>query len=285
MKKSRQIDEATERRLVYVKRLYMHAREHIELQTEFDNMIAIHNLDNSIELLLKCVATYLDVPLSRTTTFYELFNEVNRICKLPKKTEMYHLHELRSNIQHWGISPLSSDVVTSFVVYVYDFIENVIKRVFNVNYEEIFMASLIEDETLREILSTAEKAYEEGDYEKCMRYADATFNKILREKLNLNLMFPNTEDTILSEIINVIEGIIPVLMLGVNFAEYIKYKKNFTYSYWDEKEKTITYSQNVLELIGYDPEYINKQKKNQFSKQNAFFSVNFVINCALGLHL
>jgi len=52
-----EIDNATKRRLIYVKKLFLHGHERIPYQTEFDRMIAIHHFDNAVELLLKCVAT------------------------------------------------------------------------------------------------------------------------------------------------------------------------------------------------------------------------------------
>jgi hypothetical protein len=84
----------------------MHGHEHIPYGTELDRMIAIHHFDNAVELLLKCVATEHNIAFkSLHVTFPDLWNQVNQRYELPKKTEMFQLHDFRSDVQHWGISP------------------------------------------------------------------------------------------------------------------------------------------------------------------------------------
>ena len=168
------IDSVTKKRLVYVKKLYLHGREHVPKQTEFDRMIALHHFDNAIELLLKCVATKLNIAFkTRFVNFPDLWDNVNQKVQLSKKTEIFQLHDLRSDVQHWGVAPFSSEVVDRFDVYVLDFIKEVLTKVFGLNFEELFMSSLVEDALLRKLLSIAESALEQKDYVKCMRYADA----------------------------------------------------------------------------------------------------------------
>ena len=122
-------DKVTHKRLIYVKRLHIHAQEHVSHGTEFDKMIAIHHFDNAIELLLKCVAAKYEISLGDPfrLTFHKLWREVSKEYKqrlrseLPKKTEILQLHRIRSDVQHWGVSPFSLEAVKDFDEHTHDF--------------------------------------------------------------------------------------------------------------------------------------------------------------------
>ncbi|MBF8303207.1 MAG: hypothetical protein HW396_1488 [Candidatus Dadabacteria bacterium] len=45
------------RRLVLAKKLYLHGCGHASAKDEVSRMLAIHNFDNAVEIVLKCVAT------------------------------------------------------------------------------------------------------------------------------------------------------------------------------------------------------------------------------------
>ena len=275
-----EIDDATKRRLIYIKKLYLHGHEHIPYQTEFDRMIAIHHLDNAIELLLKCVATKLGISFrSQYVRFPELWNAINERTPLTKKTEIFKLHNFRSNVQHWGISPFSTEVVNRFDVYVSDFIREVMKQVFKTDFEELFMSSLVEDETLRKILTTAEKAFERGNYKKCIRFADAAFNRALQQQREESRFFVYS----VKEEIREIADIAYTLALGVNYIDYKKYKKFSPRAEWHEREQNVRYPVPFWET--YDSEKAKELKEKMYSRENALFNLNFVLECILKWHL
>lgn len=266
------LDEATKRRLVYVKKLYMHGHEHIPYGTEFDRMIAIHHFDNAVELLLRCVATNYNISFrSLHVAFPNLWKSVDEKCSLPKKTEMFQLHDFRSNVQHWGISPFSSEVVNRFDVYVSDFIREVLEQVFRLDFEELFMSSLVEDKTLRKILTTAEKAFEEEDYVKAIRWADAAFNRAQSLQSEEFGGFRSVQRGPLEEI----EDKVSVLALGIDYRDYKKYKKCAPLAIWDESKEDVWYSEPFFKTA--DAEGF----KEIFSRENALFSLNFVLDCIL----
>lgn len=275
------IDDATKRRLIYVKKLYLHGHEHISYQTEFDRMIAIHHLDNAVELLLRCVATKYGISFKKPlfVSFPKLWDAINQRFLLPKKTEIFQLHNLRSNIQHWGISPFSSEIVKRFDVYVSDFIREVLEQIFRLDFEELFMSSLIRDKTLRKILTIAEKAFEKRNYKKCMLYADAAFNQALRQqKEKFGFFIPYGKEEVLEEIANTIS----ILTLGIDYRDYKKFAQFAPHALWDENEEVVMYPHPLSE-IGH--ERIEELEKKQFSRENSFFSLNFVLNCILCWHL
>ena len=192
-------DEVTRKRLVYVKRLYTHGHEHMPYDTEFDRMIAIHHFDNAIELLLRCVATQYGITFKNLlfVTFPELWNKVNekyvqeQTSELPKKTEMFHLHDIRSDVQHWGISPFSSEIVDRFDIYTLDFVQEILVSVFGLNYNELFMSSLVNDEEIRENLTDAEKALADEDWKDSIQKVSIAFALAkMKEENKLNLYDP-----------------------------------------------------------------------------------------------
>jgi hypothetical protein len=269
-------DDETKRRLVYVKKLYLHGHEHIPYQTEFDRMIAIHHFDNAIELLLKCVATKLGIDFKNPlfVSFPNLWDAISKKTPLPKKTEIFQLHDFRSNVQHWGISPFSSEVVNRFDVYVADFIREVTEQVFGLNFDQLFMSSLVEDETLRKILTIAEESFEKKNYAKCMRFADAAFNEALwRKQEELGFFLPSPKREFLEEVIDKIS----ILALGVDYLNYKKYMKYASGALWDDKEKNIRYARPLFE----DEEL----EKKLYSRENALFAFNFALDCILRWHL
>ena len=278
-----EIDNATKKRLMYVKKLYLHGHEHIPYETDFDRMIAIHHLDNAVELLLRCVVTKLGISFKRPlyVSFPELWDEINKRVPLPKKAVMLQLHNFRSNVQHWGISPFSTKAVNRYDIYVSDFIHEVMKEIFGIDFEELFMSSLVKEETLRKILTIAEKAFEKKNYEKCMRHADAAFDIALRrqeEKFGLRSSSDLPEVDI-EELVDAVS----VLMLGLDYMKFEKYSMFSTGTFWDSNEQNIKYSE-TLATYGLREE-VEESEEKFFTRENSFFSLNFVLDCILHWHM
>lgn len=275
------IDDVTKRRLIYVKKLYLHGHEHIPYQTEFDRMIAIHHFDNAVELLLKCAVSRLGVAPKRPLhlSFPNLWNLVDEKVPLPKKTEMFQLHKFRSDVQHWGVSPFSTEVVNRFDVYVSDFLREVMKDVFGLDFEELFISSLVEDKTFRKILTIAEKAFEKGDYEKSMRFADAAFNRALgqqRETFGLPTVSLDEDEKFEFLIDRVF-----ILQLGIDYLRYANYTRLRTY--WDEEEENIYYARPLWKEFGGKED--KKRKDKRFTREKALLNLNFVLDCILRWHM
>jgi len=269
------------RRLVYVKKLYMHAHEHIPNQTEFDRMIALHHFDNAVELLLKCVATEYDIDLKQplNINFPVLWNAVNQKTSLPKRTEMFQLHDLRNDVQHWGVSSFSLDVINRFDIYVLDFIKDVFIQVFGLNFEELYMSCLVEDKTLAELLSTAEAAFEKQDYVTCMRYADAALSEALsRKKEEFRLWNVPTQIGFETGLADIVE----IMILGIDYLKFRRHQQFGTGAFWDAQEKRVRYSLTIGEVSKGKE---SKPDPKLFSRENAFFDLNFALECILHWHL
>lgn len=260
----KEIDKVTRKRLIYVKRLHMHAQEHISKGTDFDKMVAVHHLDNALELLLKCVAASYDISFkSAFVTFPTLWNRVNERyeeeqgSKLQKKTEMFHLHRIRSDVQHWGVSPFSLDAVKDFDEYMHSFIQTILNSVFGVKYNELFMSSLVNDITIRGLLTDAERYFADENWKDTVIKASVAFAFAKRKALrNRNL----------STVPRIGEGGVDVdtLALGLDIEEY---KRFF--------EKTPT-----VWLTGEEP-ITRERRELNYTRENALFCFNFALDSIL----
>jgi hypothetical protein len=273
-------NDILKKRLVYVKKLYMHGHEHIPNQTEFDRMIALHHFDNAIELVLKCVAAKFDIKYkSNSVSFPDLWNVVNEKILLPKKTEIFQLHDLRSDVQHWGVSPFSSEVVDRFDVYVHDFMKEVLNSAFGISFEELFMSSLIRNKMLRELLSASETAFEKKDYLECMKYADAALGEAFSLKRQEFRLRADLDD---SDLITRLADVVSIIALGIDYIEYEKYRDISTGAYYVESCKEVILPGKPLrEMFGGDEPIANPKVHN---RKNAFFSLNFTLNCLFKWH-
>ncbi|MCK4735122.1 MAG: hypothetical protein KAT65_21900, partial [Methanophagales archaeon] len=168
------------KQLLLVKTLYEHAKMHAYNNTGIDRIITIHNLDNSIEWLLKSVALKFEIKLQKNNRYkslYDLWDEINE--KLPLHDEIFGLHDLRNKVQHHANIPSSEDV-QRYLSSSEEFILKILKSVFDIDYDALCLSSLIENTTLRAVISKAEKAFENGEYEEsicaCMNaFTDATW--------------------------------------------------------------------------------------------------------------
>ena len=69
--------------LLRARLMLSHAMEHASQKTEFDNMIAILGLDNTIESILRCVATHLDLE-TRTGKSFDIIDLASLAAEINK---------------------------------------------------------------------------------------------------------------------------------------------------------------------------------------------------------
>ena len=264
-----EIDKVTRKRLIYVKRLYMHGHEHIPYGTEFDRMIAIHHFDNAIELLLKCVATSYDISFrSAFATFPTLWNKVNEKyeeeqgSELPKKTEMFQLHRIRSDVQHWGISPISLEVMNDFDAYSLDFIQKILDSVFGLEYKELFISSLVNDTRIRALLTDAEKYFADEKWKEAIEKVSHAFAHAKAKALKRRRL-PTVPRIIMG--LEDVDERMSILALGLDIEKYRKIMENTPAVMFPLREEP------VIQWIG----------KLSFTRENTLFCFNFALDSIL----
>jgi hypothetical protein len=157
------------RRLLLAKTLYLHGCTHASRKDNVSRMLAIHHFDNTVEMVLKCVATKKGIrPERKHFYFGELLGKIDG---LPLEEQMKGLHEVRNIVQHQGDIP-SLESVIKYKSYVEDFFKKVCREIFNVAYEELFLSTLIEDENLRKQAMKAEEAFGKEEFKLCIELCD-----------------------------------------------------------------------------------------------------------------
>lgn len=180
-KKSENLDI---RRLMLAKKLYLHGCSHSSNKDEISRMLAIHNFDNAIEMILKCIATKYNIvsPSKREFKFKDLWDEIQKKdINLPLKDQMFDLHYLRNTVQHQGDIP-SFEAIVKYKGYVEDFFREIVKKEFSISYDKLYFSVLIENEKLREKVQNAEKAFEEEKYKECIGLCDDAFIAVTFEE-------------------------------------------------------------------------------------------------------
>lgn len=175
-------------RLILIKFLFEHGKQHASSNFSMDRMIAIHNFDNAIEWLLKSLALKLEISIflskeKRYLSFYELCKEIeDKIDKtLPFKDEILGLHDLRNKIQHYANVPSSEDI-KRYNFFTEKFIKNVLEDYFKINYDELSFVSLIDNKQIREGFLKAEELAKRKKYKKCIAYCWKVFSFVTWEE-------------------------------------------------------------------------------------------------------
>lgn len=164
--------------LIKAKYFLNHAIGHSEKNNDFDLMISLHSLDNSIEYLLRIIIRHLDIEekTGRTINTAELaalFGEVDKFLKektikdnvpvrLSFELEIKKIRELRNNVQHGIILPITE--IQTFLDYGIRFYDRTLKKIFGINYGEVNYSTLITDAHIKQLLLDAENKIGEGKY-------------------------------------------------------------------------------------------------------------------------
>jgi len=165
------------RKLVLAKKLFLHGCDHSFQKDAISRMIAIHNFDNAIEMVLDCVVTKFNLVLNGKSDkkskkywgFHDYLNAIkssNKV-KLPLENQIKELRDIRNGVQHRGDIP-DIAMVIKYKGYTEDFLKEIIMDAFSIPYEELSLSTLIENRKLKEKVLKAEKAFEKKEYKDCI---------------------------------------------------------------------------------------------------------------------
>jgi hypothetical protein len=159
--------------LIRAKAFQDHAISHANSQTSMDKMIAIHNLDNSVEYILRIVIKHLDIEektntsldtaeLSSLAGVTNKFLRENYSTELPYLTEIKLLRQVRNLVQHAMVDPVAE--LPRHITISQRFFGKILDKIFGLTIDEIRISSLIENELLKKQLINAEKHIDEKKY-------------------------------------------------------------------------------------------------------------------------
>jgi len=239
------------RRLSFIKYFYQFAREQSKLPSP-QNYISILMFHDSVELFIYLSAQFRDINIKTKTNFMEYWQKfVDDGFELSHKADMNKLNEARKNFKHSGNFP-NKDDIEFFRVITKSFFEENCPLIFGLEFSEISLLDLIQDDGVKEILRNAQNESDGGEYKKSLELIALAFKTLLKnyeenKKIsykslfdigeNLRFLSPfslfyGNNDPVkysdyirqITETINDIQEILKILVLNLDSKKYIKFR-------------------------------------------------------------
>lgn len=282
------------KRLALIKYLYKIGIEQSK-QSETIASFSILSLHDSIEMYLKLLAEHLNIK-SDNFNFLDYWKS---IPSLTLKESMRNLNARRVNIKHKGLLPSKADIEISRVNSI-DFFEQNTLTQFGVDFNEISLFSLIQNEIVQKHLEDAQKALDENKIEYCIETVAIAFDDLIssyedsKSSYYGNSPFYFGKDlTFLSsfnmgigrdwndkvgrklgefvdKVKDSLEGIqkaVKIMSFGIDYKKFVKFKLLTPIIY-----RTMGGKQ-VGEIWG----------KKKWTKENCQYCIDFVLDCSLKL--
>ena len=159
--------------LIRANQFLEHAKNHAQSGSDFDIMIAIHNLDNAIEYMLRILIRHLDIEeitgkTISTCELAQLIGEVQKFLKdkeypgLSHVKELKMIRELRNMVQHAMINPAGD--IKVYLNYGENFFEKSLMKYFAIRKAELRLSTLIKSKVLQERIKNAEEKMDENNF-------------------------------------------------------------------------------------------------------------------------
>lgn len=261
-----------------------HAQEHASQDSEFDNMIAILGLDNTIEYILRCIASHLDLE-SITGKSFDIFDlsslasSINSTLKeiaqsqLPYLGDIKLLRQTRNLVQHGVVAPRAD--LERFSKVTSRFFDKVLISIFGFRLEELKTSVAIKNNLVKNFIVEAENKIEEKQWLESIVASRNAFDNMYFERakqldvsisLYPALVYEREKSDISIYAFETIKKELELTYLGINNAEYRRFK-------------------NYIDHIpsGYRPEdsYGNIVMQRPWTRDDALFCYNFVANTIL----
>lgn len=279
------VDSITMKRLVIIKQIFSQGKEQRQKHTQTGNMLACHHYDMSIEMLLRMICTDLNIKLKlKEDGFWRIWELVNTEVQKKFKADLPLMHEIealrnaRNSIQHAGTVPSDLDL-ERFEGYTRTFLEDTIKKVFVIDFEEIRLSELIKEATIKGYLKSTENLINQSDFMSAIEKLSIAFEigkgKALKNIYESDwilqpLAFEELEDALgfsavrdLKGAFTKIEEMLSMLALKLDYRDYLNFKKKSFDVLWVVEES--------------EPSVVIPDDKGR-TKEDADFCYNFVLN-------
>lgn len=264
------LDRITHKKLVLVKQIYQRAVVDAAGSLSTTNRIlTVIEFDLAIETVLKTIIGALESTKPPERHFPELIKQANSLLKqanlgtVPDEVHIRHIHDIRNNAQHQAIYPNETDV-SDCRTYTRDFLNTVVKQVWDIPFENISLADLIEDAEVKQMMLDAYAKYDQQAYSEAVDLASEAFDKTLEyvsgsvighfpahihgivvsdalsEGKGEKLMHDSRESRHEVELLNAIKRMrqtILYLALEMNFSESVRYWQIVGYTNFTLDEK------------------------------------------------
>lgn len=166
-------DEEIMRMLIRANQFLNHAKEHSLSNTEFDVMIAIHNLDNALEYILRILIKHFDIEsvagksvetpeIDQLIGIISKFFADNGFPALPCVSDVKLIRKQRNLVQHAITNPAPEMKI--YIANGEKFFSRVLDRYFGIDITDLHFSTLIEDPFVKNLIANAEQKIVEENF-------------------------------------------------------------------------------------------------------------------------
>ncbi len=243
------VEQITKRKLIMVKQIFNEALFHSERKSNSaSRILTIIGFDLAVETILKTVYSTLEEKNKPKENFLALVEQVEKILNqegigsIPKRREIFYVHEIRNIAQHKARYPTSNEIDEARI-YIRDFLKDIISQVWNISFFELSFIDFIRNDEIRRLLTDSEQELRNNKYIECVKksaYAlELTLSKIREDIVGNSLdftrgifMFDNnnepsnwlTNQTALHAFRRMQNSLL-FSSLGLNYLDYRNFKK------------------------------------------------------------
>ena len=277
-------DKSSLKLLLRARSILSHAHEHSSQDSDFDNMVAILGLDNTVEYILRIVASHLDLE-SVTGKSFDIFelsslaSSINKALKerfditLPYLGEIKLLRQTRNLVQHGAVAPHAD--LERFSTIVDRFFGKVLTNIFGIPTAELKISDVIKNETVQDFLKESEEKLKEKKWLESIVATRNAFENAIFEKTKFfrgsiaiipAIIQSRKKNDISNYTWDAVKSEIELSHLGINTAEYRHFENYMNH---------IPKEHNAEDVWG------NAIMQRPWQKEDATFCYNFAANTIL----
>lgn len=291
------------KRLVIIKRIYIHATD-LSYKLEPLSYASILLYHDAVELFIHFACEHLNINKSHNelSEYWEDFSREGK--PLTQKEAMKRFFKARTNLKHFSILPHKTDLdgyrssVTNF------FLDNT-QQLFGIEFSNISMASLIDDDLPRKYILEAEESFKNGDYDKALENTSIAliilldkYNELRKERYGWYFVFPQKLSLInpqftggeVEKIITEYPHLYDFIQQTYSFAISVQQAINFMnmasvpQSLGIDNRSYYRFIHLVPPVTKLDENYVRTLpyiSSNLLAPSDVQFCIDFVIECAL----
>lgn len=146
--------------------LFNNAMEHAHAHNEFAPYATANLLQDALEIFLLAAAEKMNAKIEKRTDFVTYLDKIDEKLtpsNLPFRLRLIQLNKLRVAAKHDALPPDAKEIET-LVTVVQEFLREATQLIFRVDFTSINLISLVENKTIRDLLTEADESYQRRDF-------------------------------------------------------------------------------------------------------------------------
>ncbi|MBC8147113.1 MAG: hypothetical protein H8E98_03930 [Bacteroidetes bacterium] len=184
--------------LSFAKYLYQKAVSELAIGTDLSASVSINQLQDSIEMVLYALEIKLGLN-DKENSFPSRITRINKKLKpdtLPFEVQILGINDSRRNFKHKAILQ-NLEAIREQSLFAYQFINEISKKYFLLNFDEISITSLIKNEKIKQHLQEAEAHLGKEDFSNSIMSSGIAFGfceKLMKKQLSRIHFFKHSSD-------------------------------------------------------------------------------------------